>query len=216
LVWLIGTALVLYAVGYWGGIGRPIILAVLLLQIAVGDGLGRIEAAWRAHQVTRGEQGYAVAFAVLALLGLVFLRAGPVRMIPEELRPSGLASEDELAKVSDVYEPVGMRVDGTVVMVSDTPSIYLPAFGGKLVSSDFWENPLAAEDVTERRQATKEFFRSGTPAERRRQILDEYGVRYVVVSTDDDVRAGVMGDAGLVASDRSGDLVVYRRPTEAR
>ena len=56
--WLIGTALALYAVGYWSGIGRPIIFAVLLLQIAVGDGLGRIEAAWRAHHVSRWQQGY--------------------------------------------------------------------------------------------------------------------------------------------------------------
>ena len=119
----------------------------MLLQIAVGDGLGRIEAAWRAHRVTRGEQGYVAAFGVLALLGLVFLRAGPVRMIPEEIRPSGLASQHELAKVSDTYAPIGDRVGDQVVLASDTPSIYLPAFGGKLVSSDFWENPLAGDDI---------------------------------------------------------------------
>ena len=101
IAWLIGSALLLYGVGYWSGIGRPIIFAVLLLQIAVGDGLGRVEAAWRVHHVTRWQQGYAVAFVVLRCLGLVFLRAGPVRMIPEELRPSGLADENELAKVSD-------------------------------------------------------------------------------------------------------------------
>jgi hypothetical protein len=183
--WLIGTALVLYGVGYWSGIGRPIIFAVLLLQIAVGDGLGRIEAAWRAHHVTRWEQGYAVAFGVLALSGLVFLRAGPVRMIPEEIRPSGLASKDELAKVSDTYEPVGKKIDDGVVMVSDTPSIYLPAFGGKLVSSDFWENPLAADDIETRREATNEFFRSTTADSRRREILDEYGVSYIVLFDDD-------------------------------
>ena len=49
MAWLVGAALVLYGIGYWGGIGRPIIFAVLVLQIAVGDGLGRIEAAWSAR-----------------------------------------------------------------------------------------------------------------------------------------------------------------------
>ena len=49
------------------------------------------------------------------------------------------------------------------MLSSDTPSIYMPAFtsrydrelstfGGKLVSSDFWENPLAADDVATRRR----------------------------------------------------------------
>ena len=46
IAWLIVSALVLYGIGTWSGIGRSIIFAVLLLQVAVGDGVGRIEAAW--------------------------------------------------------------------------------------------------------------------------------------------------------------------------
>jgi hypothetical protein len=215
MAWLVAAALVLYGVGYWSGIGRPIIFAVLVLQIAVGDGLGRIEAAWSAHRVARWQQGYAVAFGVLAVLGLVFLRAGPVRMIPEEIRPSGLANDEELAKVSDTYEGVGATVDDDVVLVSDTPSIYLPAFGGKLVSSDFWENPLAADDVATRRRATKDFFRDSTTSDRRREILREYDVRYVVLSDTDKTteRLDDLEQLGGQTVSRGAGLVVVRVPT---
>ncbi len=157
-----------------------------------------------------------MAFGVLALLGLVFLRAGPVRMIPEEIRPSGLASKDELAKVSDTYEPVGDTVGDTVVLASDTPSIYLPAFGGKLVSSDFWENPLAADDVTTRRQVTKDFFRNSTTNERRRQILHEYGVSFVVLADADETtdRLGDLEQLGGREAFRGGGLVAVKVPND--
>ena len=159
IAWLIVSALVLYGIGTWSGIGRSIIFAVLLLQVAVGDGLGRIEAAWAAHRVERWQQGYAVAFGVLALLGLVFLRAGPVRMIPEELRPSGLADDKELAKVSDTYGRLRrllprLRPDAVVRHAFDL----LPAFTGR----------FDRELLDVRRQA-RQLGLLGEPASRRRR-----------------------------------------------
>ena len=168
MAWLIGTHWRCTPSGYWGGIGRPIILAVLLLQIAVGDGLGRIEAAWRAHRGHARQQGYAAAFAVLALLGLVFLRAGPVRMIPEEIRPSGLASKHELAKVSDTYATRRRRSDdhGACWLPIRRRSTFLrsvASWSARISGRTRWR-PMTSK---RRRDATKEFFRSNTSDERR-------------------------------------------------
>jgi hypothetical protein len=186
MAWLVGAAVVLYGIGYWGGIGRPIIFAVLVLHIAVGDGLGRMEAAWSAHAgVTRWQQVYALACAVLAIAGLVFLRAGPARMIPDEVRPSGLVADADVERVSDTYDPLVDIIDG-VVLATETPSIELPAFAGKLVSSSFWENPLAADDVAARRRVTDRFFDRSATDDVRRRIIDEYGAQWIALSREDD------------------------------
>jgi hypothetical protein len=190
--WLVGAALMLYGIGYWGGIGRPIIFAVLALQIAVGDGVGRIEAAWSARAgVPQWQQLYALACAIVAVFGLVFLRAGPARMIPDEIRPSGLVADADVERVSDTYDPLVGIVDGTT-LATEKPSIELPAFAGKLVSSSFWENPLAEDDVATRRRATDRFFDRSASDEARRQIIDDYEVQYVVIDERD--RVGITAD----------------------
>jgi hypothetical protein len=95
-----------------------------------------------------------------------------------------------LAKVSDTYQPLTDVIgDDDVVLAPYNASVDLPAFTGKLVASEFWENPLAVRDVASRRKASKQFFDADTSVERRREIVDEYGVRWIVIASDDDAVA---------------------------
>jgi hypothetical protein len=127
--------------------------------------------------------GYAVALGP-ALLGLVFLRAGPVRMIPEEL--VRVVGTGRVAKVSDTYRPIGDQPDDRWSCVRYSVGIPTGAFGG-FISPPSGRTRWRPATSQPRRQAAEEFFRASTSAERRRDPRRVH-VRYVVVSSDDDVR----------------------------
>jgi hypothetical protein len=185
MTWLVVVSLLLWLAGLLTGVGRPLIFAVLVLQIAIGDALGRIEAAWRARSMSPTRWAYVVACSLLAVVGLVALKAGPARMLPEALRPSGLASNEELERIGDQYGPsVGIIGEDDVVLASNTASEYLPAFTGRQVSSK-WANPLADDD-TRRRQEVGAFLEPTTSDAKRQALLEEFGVRWIVLSRADD------------------------------
>jgi hypothetical protein len=211
LTWLVGVAAVLWVAGLITGVGRPIVFAVLVMQIAIGDGLGRIEQAFHQGRMTTERWVYAGACAVLAVVGLVVLRAGPARMLPEEIRPSGLASSDELVRIGDRYGPVDEIIgDDDVVLSSETASTYLPAFTGRQVGSK-WSNPFASDDA-ERRRDVGEFF-AGSPSPQERQaLLDQYGVRWIAIARDDGAwrLQDELIEQGAERVCRSDDVVVLR------
>jgi hypothetical protein len=205
------VALALWLTGLLTGVGRPIIFAVVVLHIAVGDGLGRIEARWRTRDTTPAQWAYVGLCGALAVVGLVAMRAGPARMLPEALRPSGLASSEELERIGDQYGPLADVIgEDDVVISSPTASAYLPGFTGRQVSSK-WSNPLA-EDDSRRRQEVGAFFTPGTSDAKRRALIDEFGVQWIVLAREDDdwMIQDELASIGAEPVYRTDDLVVLR------
>jgi hypothetical protein len=80
------------------------------------------------------------------------------------------------------------------------------------VASQWWHNPLADADEKARREASRAILDPDTPARRRAQLVEEYGVDWIVISRDDDL-PGVqraLDDLDATEVHRVGDVVVYR------
>ena len=95
---------------------------------------------------------------------------------------------DELAKVSDTVPTLGDQFDDSVVLRPTLRrSTYRRSAGSW--SARFWENPVGGQRCHDPSAGyAKEFFRAYTERRAPSEIFDEYDVRYVVVSSDDDVR----------------------------
>jgi hypothetical protein len=89
--------------------------------------------------------------------------------------------EDKQLNLRAVYgELLRPIAEGDVVLSDDVTAWPVPAFGGRIVSA-FHEELLVPGQV-ERRRDVEIFFASGTPIERRQQIIDRYGVKWIIIN----------------------------------
>jgi alpha-1,6-mannosyltransferase len=206
-LWL-GGALGLYALGAVldkSTYGRALAFVVVVLVVALADGVGRIEASWSERSARRGERIGVVLLGGLLVAGLVTSRAGIIRMVPEPFLPESIRGSEELIRPDERYGFLVGRVGPTDVVVGSrlADTRVIPALAGRTLTLSV-ARPFVA-DADERRQAQREFLDPATSRERRGELQRRYRVRFVLLQAHDD------RDRRLVVKlQRAGASVAYR------
>lgn len=184
---LIGMAGI-FAIGwltYHDELGRTIAIVAVVLHVALGDGLGRLEAKWSTDRSLPWAGWALVGTTVVAMaLGVAFLRTGVLRMAPREVWPAAVAADARTEAPGDDLAIVRAVVpDGSTVLAPADLSKYLPAFGAKVVAS-----PILAgknlDEVDRRRSDASAFFATSSSTAVREDVLERYGPAFVVLDRD--------------------------------
>lgn len=165
--------------------GRSLAFVVIVLHVALADGVGRLEARAHWRHASRRDQVGAAALAALLVLGLVTTSPGWVRMIPPPLLSASLRDADELVRPEEAFELLVGNVGRTEVVLSPHPSDnrIIPALAGRTLT-------LAAprpfvDDLEARAVAQRDYVDRATTVAERRAIETRYDVRFVLLRTDD-------------------------------
>jgi alpha-1,6-mannosyltransferase len=189
--------LAIYAYGYasdQNSYGRSLALIALVLDVAAGDGVARLERGFRWGRASGWLRAGAVGLAALLILGVVEARGGLVRMVPPRVLPTSVRTSDKLVRVDDEYGFLARFVgaDDVVVGSTDQDNRVIPAIAGRPLRP-FWMAPVL-DDIDERTAAQEEFLDPSTPSSRRAEIQARYEARFVLLherarTTPDLVRA---------------------------
>jgi hypothetical protein len=181
LSWFLAGLTVLYIYGGVSGdygAGRILSFIILLLHIALADGLlGWWQDATAARRIAARRIGLPV-LAVVFVFELVNLAPGFARAIPSTLTPSALARHIPPRHYAHYGSALaGVRPDD-VVLATDRVAWAVPAFGGKIVSP---LHPQAfVADQGARARDVRTFFDSRTAMAERRAILKRYQVSFIL------------------------------------
>ncbi len=206
-LWLLGSA-GLYVVGAVtdnSSFGRALAFIVVVLVIAIADGVARIEASGSLRSAGAGTRVGAMVLGCLLVLGLVTARGGLVRMIPDPLLPASIGGSDELIRPDEDYAFLLDFVGPMDVVVGSKPAInrVIPAVAGRTLALAV-PRPFVV-DAAQRKRAQTELLDATTSAARRSEINLRYDVRFMLL------RVGARGDRALraVLAAEGGDEV-YR------
>jgi hypothetical protein len=182
-VMLVG-GLVIYAYGYirdQHSYGRALAVIVLVLDVAAGDGVARLESQFQWGRASRWLRAGAVALAALLALGLVEGRGGLVRMVPPRVLPDSVRTSHQLVRIDDEYGFLDRYVgeDDVVIGSTDQDNRVIPAIAGQPLRP-FWMAPVM-HDIDARTAAQDEFLDPGTPSMRRAEIQAQYNARFVLL-----------------------------------
>lgn len=197
----------LYLVGQVTGntsFGRSLAFVVMVLHIALADGVGRIEAGPPLR--TRGPrvEAGALGLTVLLVLGLVTTSGGIVRMVPPALLPTSVRSSEQLVRPDERYGFLTGVVGPTDVVIGATTddNRKIPAFAGRTLALGA-PRPFVT-DAAERTEAQRAYLDPATPVARRAEIEERFEVRFVLLHPRD------ARDAELLdLLTREGGLVVH-------
>lgn len=175
LPWMFLLLLGVYLFGWLAqaySYGRVISYLAIILQITLAAGLVELER--KAPWVRPNTNAWRLVFSLLAvalLAGLAF---------KEHIQP---VLTFDLARESNRYEKYlflsSLVSPDEVVMARPDLNLYLPAFGGKVVS---YPKPLAfVSDQEQRLEDVKRFFDPESNIERRQRLLRQYNVRYILL-----------------------------------
>lgn len=192
-LWLLGSA-GLYVVGAVtdnSSFGRALAFIVVVLVIAMADGVARIEASGSVRAAGARTRVGAMVLGGLLVLGLVTARGGLVRMIPDPLLPASIRGSDELIRPDEEYAFLRGFVGPREVVVGSKPAInrVIPAVAGRTLTLAV-PRPFV-DDAAQRKQAQKELLDVTTSGARRSEINVRYHVRFMLL------RAGAPGDRAL-------------------
>lgn len=184
--------------------GRSLPFVVLVLHVALADGIGRIEAttSWRSApgRVRAGAAG----LVGLLLLGVVTAGPGLVRMVPEALLPASTRSSEALVRPDERYgfltDSVGRTEVVTGSRVEDDRVI--PALAGRTLALGT-PRPFVT-DADARRAARRTFLDPATAPARRAEIQERYDLRFVLLHAEDPRDRRL-----LAALERAGAQVVH-------
>jgi hypothetical protein len=194
---LIGAVLV-YAYGAVSGdsnFGRVLPLVLFPAHVGVGIILaGLFDHKPRAHPVLVGW------IAVSALIGIVGVAPGLVRVVPVALLPDSLRDRNSLQPITDPYGGLVHALPaGTVVVAENGDLATVGAAYGIGALQPGRPTPFV-DDLGARRRAAREILDPSTPAARRREVAARY-----------DVRGGLCADAAcvttLTARDVGGEVI---------
>jgi hypothetical protein len=185
---VLGGALAIYAFGYVTDeyvYGRSLVLVVLVLDVAAGDGIGRVEESFQWRRASGWVRAGAVTLGALLVFGLINTRGGLVRMVPTGLLPASVRTSDQLTRVDDQYEFLSRFVSGDDVVIgaTDQDNRVIPAIAGQPLRP-FWKAP-GPRDATARAQVQAEFLDPNTGSARRREIQARFNVRFVLLHPGD-------------------------------
>ena len=185
---MLGGALALYAYGYVADeltYGRSLALVVIVLDVAAGDGVGRVEASFRWGRACGWVRASAVALGALLLVGLITTRSGLVRMVPTRLLPASVRTSAELKRVDEQYGFLSRFVSGKEVVIgtTDEDNRVIPAIAGEPLRP-FWKAPGPCDAAT-RAAAQAEFLDPAIASARRREIRTRFDVHFVLLHTRD-------------------------------
>lgn len=213
---LLAVGVLIYAGGWVTGhlaFGRSLALVVLVLDVALADGVGRIEATLRRGAVPGRVVAGGIGLGALLLVGVAASSSGLVRMVPPSLLPPSVRGSDELVRPDERYAVLADVVGPTDVVVgsTDRDDLVIPAIAGRTVRVG-WATPFIA-DQEQRRDDAEAIVDPATAADRRAELLERHDVRFVVVhpSTDDgrDLLRALEASGATIAA-RTDDLAVVR------
>lgn len=181
---MLGGSLALYAYGYVTDeltYGRSLALVVIVLDVAAGDGVGRVEERFRWKRANSWVRAGAVALGALLLVGLITTRSGLVRMVPTRLLPASVRSADQLTRVDERYDFLSRFASGDDVVIgtTDEDNRVIPAIAGQPLRP-FWKAP-GPSDPAARAAAQTEFMDPATGSARRAEIQARFNVRFVLL-----------------------------------
>lgn len=191
--------------------GRSLAFIVIVLDIALADGVGRIEAGTRLRDAPRAVQLGAGIVASLLVLGLVTTRAGWVRMAPERLLPTSVREDDALVRPDDELAFLLGTVGPADVVVGSRPedNRVIPALAGRTLALVV-PRPFV-DDADQRRRAQREYLDPRTDPARRREIQDRYDVRFVLLhprDAEDRALLDALRSDGATVAHRDGEHVL--------
>src|SRR3989440_7668 len=168
-IWLVGAGLLGLA------------LVVIVLDVAAGDGVGRVEERFRWKRANSWVRAGAVALGALLLVGLITTRSGLVRMVPTRLLPASVRSSDQLTRVDERYDFLSRFASGDDVVIgtTDEDNRVIPAIAGQPLRP-FWKAP-GPSDPAARAAAQTEFLDPATGSARRAVIQARFNVRFVLL-----------------------------------
>jgi len=216
-LWL-GGSLGLYVLGAVtdnSSFGRSLAFVVVVLAIALADGVATIETSRPRREASTRTLVGAVVLAGLLLLGLVTARGGLIRMVPNRLLPESIRQSDELIRPDERYAFLVGAVGPTEVVVGSQPADnrVIPAITGRTLALAV-PRPFV-DDADERKRAEAELLDARTTAARRGEIQARYRVRFVLLhvdALDDQALRGVLEGDGASAVYDDDELVLIELP----
>jgi hypothetical protein len=184
LALMLAGGVAIYTYGYLAdeyAYGRSLALVVLVLDVAAGDGVGRVERRFQWRRAGPWARAGALLLGALLVFGLINTRSGVVRMAPTWLLPTSMRSSDELRRVDDQYGFLSRYVgaDDVVIGTTSEDNRVIPAIAGQPLRP-YWKAP-GPHDASARAAAEAEFLDPGTASARRSAIQEQYDVRYVLL-----------------------------------
>lgn len=201
--------------------GRALAFVVIVLDIALADGVARIEAdtGWRA--APRPVRLGAGLVGALLLLGVVTTRTGWVRMVPGPLLPASVRSSEELARPDEELSFLVETVGPTEVVIGSRPSDnrVVPALAGRSLALVV-PRPFV-EDADTRRRAQREYLDPSTDPARRRAIEEQFDIRFVLLHANDPEDRALLAllrdeGASVVNEENGFTLVALEQPIPQR
>jgi hypothetical protein len=208
---MLGGALAIYVYGYVTDeyvYGRSLALVVIVLDVAAGDGVGRLEERFQWRRARGWVRAGAVTLGALLVFGLIFTRGGLVRMVPTRLLPASVRTSDELARVDDEYGFLSRFVSGNDVVIgaTDEDNRVIPAVAGQPLRP-YWKAPGPSDAMT-RAAAQAEFLDPATSSARRAEIRARFKVRFVLLHARDGYASSLIraleSEGATVAYDEDG------------
>jgi hypothetical protein len=157
---------------------------VVVLDIALADGVARIEARGGSTAPRPVRLGAGV-LAGLLVLGVVTTASGWVRMVPEPLLPGSVRDSDELRRPDEqlAFLPDLVGPTDVVVAARDSDNRLIPALAGRTLALVV-PRPFV-DDADARATAARAFLDPRTSPADRREIQDDYDVRFVLLQVGD-------------------------------
>ena len=185
-LWLAGSV-GLYVVGAVtdnSSFGRSLAFVVVVLVIALADGVATIEARTTLRSARGRTRVGAVVLGGLLVVGLSTARGGLIRMVPNRLLPASIRESDELIRPDERYAFLVGVVGPTEVVVGSQPADnrVIPALAGRTLALAI-PRPFV-DDADERKLAEDDVLDAATPAARRGEIQARYQVRFVLLHAD--------------------------------
>lgn len=181
LVWTVVLCGGIFAFGGITGqyfLGRIMPTAAMLSQIAVGIAIAR---SLQPHS-HRWHRAYAVAIATALTAGLLF-QSGTINLIAPGSYPASLDDHFHSRMTKGNYKWLAQQVPfGDTVMTANWDArVMAPAYGIFTVMPA-WPDPTLGASEAQRRTNTKIFFRAGTPASKRSNLMKKYDAQWVIVT----------------------------------
>jgi hypothetical protein len=165
--------------------GRSLSFLVLVLDIALADGVGRVEATTRLRDASPRVRLAAAGLACLVLFGVVTTSVGWIRMVPKPLLPASVRYAEQLVRPDEQLALLVGLVGRTDVVVGSNQrdNNVIPALAGRTLALSV-PRPFVA-DADARRAAEREILDPATDAARRRATLEQYDVRFLLLHISD-------------------------------
>lgn len=208
LALLLAGPVALYVAGAVTGnssYGRSLAFVVVVLHVALADGVGRLEAAPRTGHGRAWWLG-AGALAGLLVLGLVTTSGGWIRMVPEPLLPASTRESDALVRPDEQYAFLADVVgpEEVVVGTSQADGRIIPAIAGRTLvavqpghRTDATDDAVVArpfvEDADDRQRAHRAYLDPALDTAARQAIEDRYAIRFVLLHRGSDRDADLYG-----------------------